>query len=607
MCCTLLKTVDIPNTVTVIEEEAFRESGLLSVIIPNSISVIEKLCFNNCPALQSVDLGSVTTLKPEAFSYCKALNSIQIPESVSEIGDYAFGQCVLTSIDVPLSVVRLGKSVFGGNKALKTAKCAVLTKNDGQGLFSDCSNLNTADMSNTVYLPTDCFASCTSLVNVTVDNHLREIGTGAFMWCSSLQNAPFADGLECIGINAFLGCSAITAIDIPNSVTKIMQGAFQQCENLSSVKLPNQLTILPAQIFAGCISLDNIEIPNSVIAFDDGTMGTQDPAFVNPGMQFAGCYSLNSVILPVGLKNISEQAFAMTAINYIEIPNSVEVIGASAFQYAPLTSVELPKNLKRTPYYNSFEGCPLTDYMKSYLNDPEDDAFLNGMSVEGILYVPKNQSDIYWDHFDWWNFSDIIEASPVIMNSEYTTLCSLDDLDFSEVEDLEAYVAVKQVNGTLTMRRVRRVAAGTGVVLKGAPGFYEIPYADQTETIGNNLLVGINDGARIPAIDGDKTNWLMNDEGEWAPADSTRLPFHHAYLQLPAGAEGVTEVMWVDNASYDLTGDGKVDVSDVNAVINIILKVKTASSYPGDPDVTGDGKIDVEDVNAIINIILKVD
>ena len=55
-----------------------------------------------------------------------------------------------------------------------------------------------------------------------------------------------------------------------------------------------------------------------------------------------------------------------------------------------------------------------------------------------------------------------------------------------------------------------------------------------------------------------------------------------------------------------MDGDTKVDVSDVNAVINIILKSKQASDYPGNPDVDGDTKVDVSDVNAIINIILKV-
>ncbi|MBO7609673.1 MAG: leucine-rich repeat protein [Muribaculaceae bacterium] len=55
----------------------------------------------------------------------------------------------------------------------------------------------------------------------------------------------------------------------------------------------------------------------------------------------------------------------------------------------------------------------------------------------------------------------------------------------------------------------------------------------------------------------------------------------------------------------DVTGEGDVDVSDVNAVINIILNKKTQEDYPGSADVTGEGTIDVSDVNAIINIILN--
>ena len=54
-----------------------------------------------------------------------------------------------------------------------------------------------------------------------------------------------------------------------------------------------------------------------------------------------------------------------------------------------------------------------------------------------------------------------------------------------------------------------------------------------------------------------------------------------------------------------MTGDGSIDVSDVNAAINIILKMKTADDYPGNADLTGDGNVDVSDVNAIINIILN--
>ena len=51
----------------------------------------------------------------------------------------------------------------------------------------------------------------------------------------------------------------------------------------------------------------------------------------------------------------------------------------------------------------------------------------------------------------------------------------------------------------------------------------------------------------------------------------------------------------------DLTGDGLVDIADVNAVINMMLG-KTSPTAAG--EVTGDGKVDIADVNAVINIML---
>ena len=50
----------------------------------------------------------------------------------------------------------------------------------------------------------------------------------------------------------------------------------------------------------------------------------------------------------------------------------------------------------------------------------------------------------------------------------------------------------------------------------------------------------------------------------------------------------------------DVNGDNRVDVADVNAVINVIL----GKSVNPLADVTNDGQVDVTDVNAVINAIL---
>lgn len=54
----------------------------------------------------------------------------------------------------------------------------------------------------------------------------------------------------------------------------------------------------------------------------------------------------------------------------------------------------------------------------------------------------------------------------------------------------------------------------------------------------------------------------------------------------------------------DVNNDGTVDISDVNAVLNILLGNDTADKYEGRADLTGDGTVDISDVNALLNIVL---
>ena len=54
----------------------------------------------------------------------------------------------------------------------------------------------------------------------------------------------------------------------------------------------------------------------------------------------------------------------------------------------------------------------------------------------------------------------------------------------------------------------------------------------------------------------------------------------------------------------DVSGDGAVDVGDVNIVVNIILGKAYAANYPGNADINNDGTVDVGDVNIVVNIIL---
>lgn len=53
----------------------------------------------------------------------------------------------------------------------------------------------------------------------------------------------------------------------------------------------------------------------------------------------------------------------------------------------------------------------------------------------------------------------------------------------------------------------------------------------------------------------------------------------------------------------DINRDGKVDVADLNCIINIILNI--SDEFAANADISGDGKVDVADLNELINIVLE--
>ena len=80
--------------------------------------------------------------------------------------------------------------------------------------------------------------------------------------------------------------------------------------------------------------------------------------------------------------------------------------------------------------------------------------------------------------------------------------------------------------------------------------------------------------------------------------------FYYKYGELTRITRSKYYTILGSYATGYVNGDGTVDISDVNAIINIILGT-AASSYKGNADVNGDGSVDIADVNAIINIILR--
>ena len=90
--CADLKSVEIPETVTLIGEGAFQDCMRLeSLNLPSKIKMIYPYTFDGCTNLKGVTIpAGVTYIGMEAFADCESFESIVIPASVTKIEKFAF-------------------------------------------------------------------------------------------------------------------------------------------------------------------------------------------------------------------------------------------------------------------------------------------------------------------------------------------------------------------------------------------------------------------------------------------------------------------------------------------------------------------------------------
>ena len=594
--CSSLTSVTIPNSVTSIGSGAFCEcDGLTSVTIPNSVTSIGEWAFERCSGLKKVIVPDIAAWCSIEFGneyanpllYAKHLYSDEtteitnliIPDSVKSIGNYAFRHCDgLTSVTIPNSVTSIGN---------------------------------------------DAFFCCYGLATVTIGNSVTSIGSGAFRYCDALTSVTIGNSVTSIGDNAFYGCSGlkkvivpdiaawcdiafgnlyahplswkgggnlysdettqITNLIIPNSVTSIGNWAFYRCEGLTSVTIGNSVTSIGSQAFDYCSGLKKVIVPD-IAAWCSIEFGNE---YANPLLYAKHLYSdetteITNLIIPSSVTSIGDYAFrncrALTSVN---IPNSVTSIGDYAFYYCSgLTSITIGNSVKSIENY-AFAYCSkLTDvycYAES-VPSTGSDAFTESNIQNATLHVPGSKA-AYEAVSPWNGFGEIVEmTSPITVGETgFATFCSPYALDFSEVEDIRAYIVsgFNQETGTLVLTRVTEVPAGEGLYIAGTPGEHRIPKT-QTSMFYANLLKGVTEPTIISPTDGNYTNYILSNGsygvGFYTLSQTGTLDAGKAYLQLlTASVAGIKALKIEFDENDDPTGIAITSTSptEENTIYNL--------------------------------------
>ena len=236
----------------------------------------------------------------------ESLQEISIPNSVTSIGDHAFGGCSsLREISIPNSVTHISGNPFAG--------CNCFVKSFSKYFIFENNVLYNADK-------TTLIAFISKQETFSIPNSVTGIGDSAFSLCSSLQEITIPNTVTNIGNSAFSRCCSLQKIAIPNSVTNISDHAFNECRSLRKITIPNSVTSIGDSAFRECSSLQRIAIPNSVKSIGDSA--------------FRECSSLQRIAIPNSVKSIGDRAFLRCeSLQEISIPSSVTHINGNPFSY----------------------------------------------------------------------------------------------------------------------------------------------------------------------------------------------------------------------------------------------------------------------------------
>ena len=114
-----IKSIDIPNTVYEIENNAFFDCEYLEdVTLSSNVKTIDFGVFAGCENLTSINLSHVEYFCDTAFNMCKKLSILNLA-SVKEIDEYAFANMNIELLCLPKSLEVIDKKAFWGSKVMK--------------------------------------------------------------------------------------------------------------------------------------------------------------------------------------------------------------------------------------------------------------------------------------------------------------------------------------------------------------------------------------------------------------------------------------------------------------------------------------------------------
>ena len=454
---------------------------------------------------------------------------------------------------------------------------------------------------------------------------------------------------------AFKSNTAITSVIIPEGYTKINGSALEGC-GLSSITLPGSLTEIGPNAFSGCTRLAAVTFAENM----DGTLAFMNKVFdgctalktinlpiqttsiYSDGNIFTGCTALESITVSAGnskyltdngsLYAKNDENTALTLCTYVKAPSeltvpaavnglSVAAIGPMVFQKnSALTSVTIPTSVT-TVDRMAFDGC---SNLKTVVLQCETAPTLGSydftdLAAGSVIYVANETvAGAFAAPNSWTKYYTPDNTTIKVGTPSATTAASVSlkaagyadgkvsfDLYLDSATELNALMfqltfdAAQVTEGTVTVadssftnnnfQWTEADGTLTAVLQFGKTGDENLTYEESVKLA--TITLPLKDG-----VTGNITATISKAAAAGAGED--------AGPQVDAAITTATASVFI--ASYDVNGDGKIDLKDI-AEAQRYYQAKTGDenwTKAQTADVNGDGVVDIQDYIALFHAVV---
>ncbi len=208
-----VRSVTLSEGLKTIGAYAFARTGISGINIPSTVTEIENYAFNDNPALKTVVVpDNVTKMGTGVFSMCTGLATVTLPGRVDEMGNTMFWGCsALTQVTLPQNLTTVPVGMFEDCKSLTRVDLPAGLTTIDQNAFKKAGLTQLSLPASLTSIRECAFEGCSRLTSLSVPTGVS-LGFMSFKDCKGLKKVAVGKQYEAAPYelySAFMGCSFV--------------------------------------------------------------------------------------------------------------------------------------------------------------------------------------------------------------------------------------------------------------------------------------------------------------------------------------------------------------------------------------------------------------